>query len=90
MYLVLTPVFSAHSLDKRSEDVVNNLIDTEFADWTVIAVTHRLEHIAAPNSKYDQVIVLSDGGVGECGNPRELMDKPNSLFRNLVEIYTAL
>lgn len=73
-----------HSLDKHSENIVNKLIDTEFADWTVIAVTHRLGHIAAPGSHFDRVVVLADGGIAECDNPRVLMGKPDSLFRALA------
>lgn len=64
--------------------MVNTLVDTEFADWTVIAVTHRLRHVAAPDSKFDRVIVLADGGVAEWDDPRVLMGKPDSLFRALA------
>jgi len=48
---------------------MQDIIATEFAGCTVVAVMHRLEHLAG----YDRVALMEDGRVVECGEPVELM-----------------
>ena len=48
---------------------------------TIIAVAHRL--LTAKLS--DQVLVLDQGMVKECGNPNALLKQKDSLFKRLVE-----
>jgi ABC-type multidrug transport system fused ATPase/permease subunit len=67
--------------------VVNQLIKTEFRDWTVIMVTHRLRPVARHDSGFDQVVVLQHGRVIEKGSPAELLSREGgSAFKEMVEI----
>ncbi|KAK3380879.1 P-loop containing nucleoside triphosphate hydrolase protein [Podospora didyma] len=73
-------------LDAQTEKVVNKLIKTEFKDWTVIVVTHRLKAVAERDLGFDQVVVLQRGRVIETGDPFELLSrKCGSVFREMVE-----
>lgn len=75
------------SLDTQSEYLVNELIRSEFREWTVIVVTHRLKAVAAPDSGFDQVVVLDKGRVVEKGTPEELLKREGqSVFSQMVEI----
>jgi ABC-type multidrug transport system fused ATPase/permease subunit len=65
--------------------MVHKMIGSEFRESTVMMVTHRLQHVVAPGGVFDLVVVLSDGEIAECGTPKALMDKPEGLFRSLVE-----
>lgn len=48
---------------------MQDIIDSEFRGCTVLAVMHRLTHIAA----YDQVALLDAGFLVELGEPAELI-----------------
>lgn len=71
----LTQLFS---LDRQTEAIVSELLATEFTDWTVLVVAHRLETIL----NFDRVLVLEDGRVAEFGPPRELLEQGGA-FRAL-------
>ncbi|KAK2036628.1 ABC transporter [Colletotrichum somersetense] len=57
------------SVDSETEAVMQDVIDNEFRDCTVLAVMHRLKHV----SRYDVVALLGDGEVLEIGEPSSLI-----------------
>jgi ABC-type multidrug transport system fused ATPase/permease subunit len=50
-----------------------------FSECTVIAITHRLHSII----DFDQVLVMCDGQVLEAGNPRQLLEGGEGVFKAL-------
>ncbi|KAI8306537.1 ABC transporter atnG [Colletotrichum sp. SAR11_59] len=57
------------SVDSETEAVMQDVVDNEFRDCTVLAVMHRLKHV----SRYDAVVLLGDGEVLETGEPSSLI-----------------
>ncbi|KAK2051157.1 P-loop containing nucleoside triphosphate hydrolase protein [Colletotrichum caudatum] len=57
------------SVDSETEAVMQDVIDNEFRDCTVLAVMHRLKHV----SRYDVVALLGDGKILEIGEPSSLI-----------------
>ncbi|KAI8290846.1 ABC transporter atnG [Colletotrichum sp. SAR 10_98] len=57
------------SVDSETEAVMQDVVDNEFHDCTVLAVMHRLKHV----SRYDAVVLLGDGEVLETGEPSSLI-----------------
>lgn len=58
------------SVDEKTEDIMQSVIDKEFRAHTVIAVVHRLRYL---ESFFDGVVVLKGGEVVESGAPGELI-----------------
>lgn len=69
------------SIDFDMDAKIQQTIHTEFADSTLICIAHRLHTII----DYDRVLVLDQGRVAEFDTPRQLLSKPNSLFRAMCE-----
>lgn len=69
------------SMDELNSGVVDKLIRTEFRDWTIINVAHRLESIR----HYDKIVVLEAGRIVEYDSPDRLLGNPSSFFRKLYE-----
>ena len=61
---------------------MQDVIDTEFAQQTVLAVMHRLRFVR----RFDKVIVLNAGRVAEFDSPGKLLEKKTSI---LAGIYRA-
>ncbi|GKT41790.1 ABC transporter atnG [Colletotrichum spaethianum] len=59
------------SVDTETESVMQNIIDNEFGGCTVLAVMHRLTHVA----RYDKVALFGDGELLEFGEPTSLMSE---------------
>ncbi|KAJ6463215.1 P-loop containing nucleoside triphosphate hydrolase protein [Mycena vitilis] len=68
------------SIDPETDVIVRNVIRSSFRDCTVFAIVHRLENV----TDFDQVIVLDDGQIVECGKPSELLRNEESIFKKLV------
>ena len=68
------------SVDQATEKVMQEIIRTEFKNYTVVAVSHRLEMIM----DFDRVVVMDQGSVVEIGVPRVLAEKAGSRFGELV------
>jgi ABC-type multidrug transport system fused ATPase/permease subunit len=68
------------SVDYVTERVIQEIIRTEFKEYTVISVTHRLEMIM----DFDRVVVMDAGEVVEVGSPRILASKLGTRFGDLV------
>lgn len=72
------------SVDRETERVMQRTIRTEFKDYTVIAVSHRLDMIM----DFDRVVIIDQGRAVEVGNPETLKGVPGSRFGELVEAAT--
>ncbi|KAG9504746.1 hypothetical protein J7337_004722 [Fusarium musae] len=68
------------SVDQDMELIIKRIIETEFAAYTVIAVSHRLDMIM----DFDTVVVLDTGKLVEVGNPQKLASTERSRFASLV------
>ncbi|KAK1636315.1 ABC transporter [Colletotrichum phormii] len=58
------------SLDQATEQVVQDLIGSEFQGWTIIVIAHRLRAIV----DFDKVVTLQDGKVVEFDSPKKLLE----------------
>ncbi|KAI1858524.1 uncharacterized protein JN550_012571 [Neoarthrinium moseri] len=68
------------SVDDGTEAVMQEIIDTEFKTCTVLAVMHRLKHIA----RYDKVALLDKGMLVEYDAPTTLLQQA-SRFSDLYQ-----
>ncbi|KAL0931143.1 ABC transporter [Colletotrichum truncatum] len=57
------------SVDFETEVALQDVVDNEFRDCTVLAVMHRLKHV----SQYDIVALFGDGELLEAGEPSALI-----------------
>ncbi len=67
------------SVDPETDALVQRIIQTEFADVTLISIAHRLQTVAY----YDRILVLDAGQIAEIDTPLTLFDAPSSIFRSL-------
>jgi ATP-binding cassette, subfamily C (CFTR/MRP), member 1 len=81
---VLTSMLSV-SIDAKSEDMIQRLIRTKFANHTIIAVAHRLETIM----DFDKVAVLDGGRLVEFDSPYDLLEVSGSAFGKLYNAAMA-
>lgn len=68
------------SVDHETERVMKDIIRVEFKDYTVIAVSHRLDMIM----DFDRVVVMDTGEIVEVGNPSVLAGQAETRFGDLV------
>ncbi|KAI1774955.1 ABC transporter [Hypoxylon cercidicola] len=78
--LVLDEAMS--SVDAETESLMQNIIDTEFKDCTVLSVMHRLRHVVR---SYDVVAMLDSGRLLEFGAPDTLM-QGDTKFKELYRL----
>ncbi|KAG7097474.1 hypothetical protein E1B28_004817 [Marasmius oreades] len=69
------------SVDFETDRNIQDTIQTEFADRTLLCVAHRLRTIIG----YDRVCVLDAGQVKEFDSPEALWAKGNGIFRGMCE-----
>lgn len=62
-------------MDPVTESVMQDVIDTEFSKYTVLAVVHRLGYI----DRFDKVAVLDRGTLVEYDSPGQLLARPSIL-----------
>ena len=67
------------SIDPENEDKLKEAIESLTKNKTVIMIAHRLKTIR----NADQILVLKDGEIVECGNHEELI-KNNGLYSDLI------
>lgn len=68
------------SVDQDTDRAMQTVIRDEFANYTVIMVSHRLEVVLAT---CDTVMVLDQGRLVETGAPTELVETDGTWFRQL-------
>ncbi|KAJ5301233.1 hypothetical protein N7508_006096 [Penicillium antarcticum] len=62
--------------DTNTQQIMDSAVLGGFEGSTVLYVAHRLEIL----SQFDRVMVMDKGQIAEFGDPRELLQKPDSLF----------
>ena len=76
--LVLDEATSA--VDRETDVLIQHSIRADFVGATLLVIAHRLSTVA----DFDRLLVLSDGAVAEFGSPRELLERPGSVFAGMV------
>ncbi|KAI9219886.1 P-loop containing nucleoside triphosphate hydrolase protein, partial [Blastocladiella britannica] len=69
------------SIDLETEKTITDSIREHFAGITILTVAHRLHTVI----DYDRVMVLDHGKVVEYASPAELLRRPESIFKGLVD-----
>lgn len=69
-----------HDPLRRTDRLIQQTIREQFVDCTVLTIAHRLNTIM----DYDRVLVMSEGTAVEFGTPRELLEIPNGVFKDIV------
>lgn len=82
--LILDEATSA--LDSVSEKLIQEALKKLIAGRTTFIIAHRLSTI----QHADKIIVLEKGKIAEMGNHKELMKKPDGIYRNFWELQTAI
>ncbi|KAL6886032.1 P-loop containing nucleoside triphosphate hydrolase protein [Trichoderma evansii] len=65
--------------DSSTQEIIDSAVLKGFEDSTILYVAHRLEIL----SQFDRVMVMDKGRIAEFGDPRELLQNPDSLFTNI-------
>jgi predicted secreted Zn-dependent protease len=68
-----------YSVDPETDTRMQELIRSDFQDYTVIVIAHRLSSLL----DFDKVIVLDGGRLVESGKPSELLREGSSRFSRL-------
>ncbi|CAL1686665.1 unnamed protein product [Lasius platythorax] len=68
------------AVDPETEATVQNTLQNEFADCTVLTIAHRLQTVVTCN----RILVMSDGKVVEFDAPTVLLSRPDSEFSKLM------
>ena len=69
------------NIDLVTEQKIQELINEEFKECTVLTIAHRLQTII----ESDNILVLADGKVVEFDKPQTLLQNQDSHFTKLVE-----
>jgi ATP-binding cassette subfamily C (CFTR/MRP) protein 1 len=69
------------SVDIESDNLIQQVIATQFQGATVLAIAHRLSTIM----DFDRILVMDNGSVAEFGVPHELLQSSSSALLSLVE-----
>lgn len=65
------------SIDQETDTMIQDVIRTEFAGCTILAIAHRLSTV----DNFDKILVLDGGKLVEDGSPGELMAKKGLYWR---------
>lgn len=76
--LILDEATSA--VDMATDTLIQRSIREEFANTTLLVVAHRLSTVA----DFDRILVMKDGKAEEFGSPRELIDREEGMFKDMV------
>lgn len=69
------------SVDATTEAIMQEVIDTNFAHYTILAVVHRLGYVR----RFDKVALLHGGELAEFDGPDALLATEGSLFADLYK-----
>ncbi len=70
------------SLDSHSEGLIQEALSRLMEGRTTIVIAHRLSTIM----KMDRIVVIRDGEIYETGSHKELLEKPDGLYKKLWEL----
>jgi ATP-binding cassette subfamily B protein len=74
------------SVDTETEHQIQEALDRLIAGRTVFAIAHRLSTLR----RASRLFVISQGRLAESGTHRELLDKPDGIYRRLYELQLQL
>lgn len=77
-------MLTLYSVDSKTESLMQDIVDTEFRDCTVLAVMHKLSSVP----RYDMVALFGNGELLEIGRPAELIAR-NTQFSELYRLGTG-
>jgi ATP-binding cassette subfamily C (CFTR/MRP) protein 4 len=69
------------NVDSSTDELLQKTVAESFEDATIIAVAHRLDTLI----DYDKIVVLDNGGLVECGSPKELIERDGGAFASMVD-----
>jgi len=69
------------SVDLETDSKIQQTIQTQFSDKTLLCIAHRLRTIIA----YDKILVMDAGQVAEFDTPMNLFLKEDSIFRGMCD-----
>jgi len=74
------------ALDSESEKYIQQAFEEIAVNRTVLVIAHRLATVETA----DQIVVLHDGQIAECGTHSELLERPEGHYRRLfgMQIHT--
>lgn len=67
------------NVDLETENLMQRIIGEEFKECTTISIAHRLSTII----NYDKIAVFNEGRIVEYGEPGELLEREEGVFRGL-------
>ena len=74
------------SVDTETERKIQQAMDRLVAGRTVFAIAHRLSTL----HKASRLFVMEDGKLAECGTHKELLARPDGIYRRLYELQREL
>ncbi len=69
------------SLDAENESAIQEALSRLIKDKTVLIIAHRMRTVSGA----DRIVVLKDGVVAEQGSPKELVERPGSIYSGMVK-----
>jgi ABC-type multidrug transport system fused ATPase/permease subunit len=72
------------NIDIKTEQTIQRLILEKFKEATVLTIAHRLNTIMHS----DRVLVMQKGEVAEFDSPHNLLDRPESIFKEYVNSFS--
>ena len=69
------------NVDRQTDELIQATIANELGECTLITIAHRLNTLL----NYDKILVLDQGRAVEFDTVERLMDKPDGLFRRMLE-----
>ena len=69
------------SVDRRTDQLLQQALQESYKDGTILAVAHRLDTVI----DYDYILVLGHGEVLEFGSPADLLSDEDGVFAQMVQ-----
>ncbi|XP_030837464.1 multidrug resistance-associated protein 5 isoform X2 [Strongylocentrotus purpuratus] len=73
------------AIDSETDTLIQATIREAFHDCTMLTIAHRLNTIVDSH----RILVMDDGKIAEFDRPAVLMNKPNSIFKSMMEAVAA-
>ena len=67
------------AVDPSTDNLIQNTIRSQFQNWTILTIAHRLNTII----DYDKILVLDKGLVAQYGPPQQLIGEVDGIFYGL-------